>query len=344
MSDTPPAPGPDATVTLRELSQETVVSFIDMKVADNQTHFVAPNAVSIAQAYYEPKAWFRGIYADETPVGFIMLSDDPDKPEYFLWRFMIAADHQGKGYGKQAIQRLVEYVKTRPGARELLVSYVPGEGSPEGFYLKQGFVPTGEKDEDELIARMPLTDDPAPPPATEKKTEEAEPESEETPAAPPAPGPDATVTLREVNSDNLRPVLRLKVAENQTRFVANNAISIAQAYYEPKAWFRAVYADETPVGFVMLYEDPDEPRYYLWRFMIAADHQGKGFGRQAIQKLIEYVKTRPGATVLDLAYVPGEGSPEGFYRKLGFQPTGEERHGELVAVLHLDDGTTTQVN
>jgi diamine N-acetyltransferase len=342
MTDAPQTPGLNATVTLRQITQEDAVAIIDLKVADNQTHFVANNAVSIAQAYYEPKAWFRAVYADETPVGFIMLSDDPEKPEYFLWRFMMDANHQGKGYGKQAIQRLVDYVRTRPGAKELMVSYVPGEGSPEGFYIKQGFVPTGEKDEDELIARMPLTDEPSPQPA-EKKPDEAEPASEEAPAAPPAPGPDATVTLREVTSDNLRPVLRLKVADNQTQFVANNAISIAQAYFEPKAWFRAVYADETPVGFVMLYDDLDEPRYYLWRFMIGADHQGKGFGRQAIQQLVEYVKRRPGATVLEVAFVPGEGSPEGFYRKLGFQPTGEERHGELVALLSLDGGATTPV-
>ena len=60
---------------------------------------VANNAVSIAQAHFEPCAWFRGIYANETPVGFIMLYDDPDEPAYFLWRLLVAEEYQGLGYG-----------------------------------------------------------------------------------------------------------------------------------------------------------------------------------------------------------------------------------------------------
>jgi diamine N-acetyltransferase len=69
---------------------------------------------------------------------------------------MIAEPYHGRGYGRQAIQRLVEYVKTRPGAKELVVSCGQGEGSPEGFYLKQGFVPTGEILEGEIVLRMAL--------------------------------------------------------------------------------------------------------------------------------------------------------------------------------------------
>jgi diamine N-acetyltransferase len=118
-------------------------------------HFVAPNAVSIAQAHFQPKAWFRAIYADETPVGFVMLYDDPEgeppdnEPVYFLWRFMIAQQHHGKGFGRQAIERLIDYVKTRPGAKELEVSCGEGPGSPEGFYRKLGFERSGKMYDDE---------------------------------------------------------------------------------------------------------------------------------------------------------------------------------------------------
>ncbi|MBV9789049.1 MAG: GNAT family N-acetyltransferase, partial [Chloroflexi bacterium] len=112
---------------------------------------------SIAQAYFDREtAWFRGIYADDVPVGFVMLSDDPAKQEYFLWRFMIDARYQGHGYGRRAIERLVEYVRTRPGAKKLLVSCVPGDGSPCPFYEKLGFAYTGEQDEDELVMSMDL--------------------------------------------------------------------------------------------------------------------------------------------------------------------------------------------
>ena len=80
-----------------------------------------------------------------------------------------------------------------------------------------------------------------------------------------------TVTLREITKETARAIMRLEVAEHQKRFVAPNSVSIAQAHFEEKAWFRAVYAGEEPVGFVMTFEDPSEPEYFLWRFMI--DHR-----------------------------------------------------------------------
>ena len=156
MSDEVKIPGPDAVVTLQEITKKTVRSIIDLKVAPEQDNFVAPNAVSIAQAHFEEKAWFRAIYADETPVGFVMLFDDTEKLQYFLWRYMIDAKYQGKGYGRSAITLLIDYVKTRPGAKELLVTYVPGEGSPEKFYEKAGFVNTGVEHDGEWEMKLTL--------------------------------------------------------------------------------------------------------------------------------------------------------------------------------------------
>jgi diamine N-acetyltransferase len=54
-----------------------------------------------------------------------------------------------------------------------------------------------------------------------------------------------------------------------------------------------------------------------------------------MELLIEHVKTRPRAEELLLSYVPCEGSPEGFYRCLGFEPTGEENEGAIMAGLRL---------
>lgn len=144
----------------------------------------------------------------------------------------------------------------------------------------------------------------------------------------PMPGPtrDSTVTLREVTKDNVNAVCSIEVKESQRNFVANNAFSLAQAHFEPKAWVRAIYADATPVGFVMLRDDPEEQKYYVWRYMVAGEYQGFGFGYRAMQQVIEYVRTRPGATELTLSYVPGEGSPREFYMRLGFEDTGV-KHG-----------------
>ena len=148
----------NAEVSLREITSETVIQICKLSdtLSEQEQKMVAPNAISIAQAHFSDKAWFRAIYADEMAVGFIMLYDDSENPEYFLWRLMIAGPYQGKGYGRKAIELLVEYVKTRPRARELSTSYVPIEGGPEGFYRKMGFEPTGEVDDGEIVVRLTL--------------------------------------------------------------------------------------------------------------------------------------------------------------------------------------------
>ena len=145
-----------AVVTLREVTAETVRVVCALEVAPAQRGYVAPNAVSIAQAHFEPKAWFRAVYADEEPVGFVMLHEDTEEPEYFLWRFMIAAEHQGKGYGRRALDLVVEHVRSLPGARVLGSSFVPGEHGPEAFYLRYGFVATGEVEGSEHVIRLDL--------------------------------------------------------------------------------------------------------------------------------------------------------------------------------------------
>ncbi len=138
------------------------------------------------------------------------------------------------------------------------------------------------------------------------------------------------VTLREITQENLSDILRLKVAPLQEQFVASNAVSLAEAHFEPQLpWFRAIYADETPVGFLMLEYNAEEQFYFLWRLMIDERYQKHGYGRKALELLFAHVKTLPGADALYTSCVPDEGSPGLFYEKMGFVYTGEEEDGEL---------------
>ncbi|GHP00106.1 N-acetyltransferase [Reticulibacter mediterranei] len=146
----------NAVVSLREITRETVESILELEVTPRQEAFVATNAQSLAEALFSPEAWYRAIYADETPVGFAMLSVKPEVPCYYLWRFMIGAEYQGKGYGKRALELVIAHVRTLPGARELLLSYAPGKGNPRKFYQKLGFEETGEVDDDEIVMRLLL--------------------------------------------------------------------------------------------------------------------------------------------------------------------------------------------
>jgi len=146
----------NAGVSLREVTVETVRTICALEARPEQRSYVVDNALSIAQAHFEPRAWFRAVYAGETPVGFVMLDENLEKEEYFLWRFMIAGEHQRKGYGKRALDLVVERVRGLPGARTLVSSYVPGHDGPGDFYLRYGFVDTGEIVNGEVVISLEL--------------------------------------------------------------------------------------------------------------------------------------------------------------------------------------------
>ncbi|WP_085933506.1 GNAT family N-acetyltransferase [Enhydrobacter aerosaccus] len=129
-------------VTLREVTAATVRAICALETAQEQKRFVAPNAVSIAQAYFEPRAIFRAIYAEEIPVGFVMWRTADEAETAYLWRFMIDRNHQGKGYGERAIAQLTDLLRDT-GYRRLTTSVVLGCGGPIDFYQSRGFVETG---------------------------------------------------------------------------------------------------------------------------------------------------------------------------------------------------------
>lgn len=146
---------------------------------------------------------------------------------------------------------------------------------------------------------------------------------------------DVEVTLREIDEDNLWSILDLSVEEDQEKYVASNAVSIAEAHFSDYAWFRAIYADEEPVGFVMLFADEEEAEYDLWRMMIDRKQQGKGYGGLALQQIIEYVRGLADAQELTLSYLPGEGDPGSFFEKYGFEDSDEWVDDEKILTLDL---------
>ena len=151
-----------AVVALREITADTVRQVCSLRVASGQERLVAPNAVSIAQAYFEPAAWFRAIHADDGLVGFAMLYDPsrvaaPELPDVcYLWRFMIAEPFQRQGHGGAALTRLIDHARTLPRVRTFRLSFVPVDGSPRDFYFRFGFRETGAMDEDEVVMDLAL--------------------------------------------------------------------------------------------------------------------------------------------------------------------------------------------
>jgi diamine N-acetyltransferase len=144
----------------------------------------------------------------------------------------------------------------------------------------------------------------------------------------------STLSIAELTADTVGPAVKLRLAPGQERFVAPVALSLAEAYVTPTAWPRVILDGDDVVGFVMGNFDPDNDvaafRAGIWRLNVSGDAQGRGVGRFAVEQL-EAEAARRGVETITVMWERGEGGPEGFYRRLGFEPTGEELFGEIVA-------------
>ncbi|MEE1735552.1 GNAT family N-acetyltransferase [Streptomyces sp. BE147] len=151
-------------VTLRAITDLNRPAVLGLRVAAGQEGFVDGVDRSLRDAAEHPELapWPRAVHAGERPVGFVMLADgvaagNPDVPwPFYLWRMLIDGRFQGRGYGRAALDAAVAHLRSGPDARELVTSVVPGEGSPLGFYLRYGFVETGEMFDHERVLRLAL--------------------------------------------------------------------------------------------------------------------------------------------------------------------------------------------
>jgi histidinol dehydrogenase len=164
--------------------------------------------------------------------------------------------------------------------------------------------------------------------------------------------PDAAATqapasfeVRPVTEANMEELMKLAVAPHQTGFVATNTRSLAQAAYRSAGRPLGLYAEGRPVGFLLLWDgrrDPEEPRDELciWRLMIDAAHQGKGYGRAAIHWVIAEAR-RLGVAQVALSHAPENDAAGGFYERLGFTYTGRLLDDEREMVCRLrEEGAT----
>lgn len=127
--------------------------------------YVAPNVRSLAIAYVNkdngvctPMPY--AIYKDDIMVGFIMMSflgkdqdNDVDEDTYDIWRFMIDEKHQGKGYGRQALTKAIELIKSFPYgfANNLILTVVSSNKAGNSLYESVGFKANGVVYEEDMI-------------------------------------------------------------------------------------------------------------------------------------------------------------------------------------------------
>lgn len=131
------------------------------------------------------------------------------------------------------------------------------------------------------------------------------------------------VKLKPVDRENLSQILRMKVPESETQFVAPNSFSLAEAYVEPELTPRALYADHTVVGFIMYGRWKGEQSLWITRLFISPDYRGRGYARGAIQLACEDLFCRPDCNRICISFVPENISARRLYGSLGFREVGK---------------------
>ena len=157
---------------LVKITEENVWLILKLRVSEEQKEFVAPNDISLIEAYVTVsnggQALPYGIYDGDTPIGFLMIGygcdgtpycgADESRNSYSLWRFMIDEKYQHKGYGRMALTLALDFIKTFPCGPATLcyLSYEPENTVAKSLYSKFGFKENGEFDEGEAIAVLTL--------------------------------------------------------------------------------------------------------------------------------------------------------------------------------------------
>ena len=87
-----------------------------------------------------------------------MVIYDNDIPESDVWHMMIDASAQGHGYGGAALDRVIEYIRTKPFGDSNRVALTCSKNNPaaQRLYQRKGFVLTGAEDADEIELAMTL--------------------------------------------------------------------------------------------------------------------------------------------------------------------------------------------
>jgi len=152
-------------------------------------------------------------------------------------------------------------------------------------------------------------------------------------------------SIQSLSKDNWRQLVKLKVSEDQTRFVAANVYSIAESQFgfdDPDYghWDMypfGIYDDKIPVGFLMYGYNFSHPQFqaFIIRLMVDENHQGKGYGKFGMEKMLETFRRDERIQCAAISYEPDNEVAQKLYASLGFVETGDMLEGELIAVYKI---------
>jgi RimJ/RimL family protein N-acetyltransferase len=242
--------------------------------------------------------------AEHAPVGLLVHGLEGSSGRWWIRYLMIDQRWRRRGYARGALARLVERLAPLHHVTHLYARPDQMDPAARSCAGALGFAAAAERPDDPGSVALPL---------------------------PPRHRMAPNITLRDVTLENARACIALAVTPDQAGFVASNAASLIQSKFEPHWLTRAIYDDETMVGFVMYGRDPD----FGWgvlRLMVDAAFQGRGYGRAALRLVLEDIRAA-GAPAVGVSYEDDNQVARRLYRSLGFVETGEQPFGEPFAVL-----------
>jgi [ribosomal protein S5]-alanine N-acetyltransferase len=150
----PPVLGASGAVTLHDVRADDRHALLDLRVARDQRAFVGEVAVYLATCLLEMRWQPIVIRADGEVTGFVMWARSPEDGSYWLGGFQIDERHQRRGYGRSALVALIDMLRSKPGCREIVLTYLPADDAAQRLYASLGFRASGEMIEDEVVARL----------------------------------------------------------------------------------------------------------------------------------------------------------------------------------------------
>ena len=147
-------------VELKAITEDNFLDAFALALAPGQETFVSHPVRSLAQAYvYRDQCQPFGIYADGKMVGYVLVIYDYDIPEYDIWHMMIDRSEQRRGYGAEALDRVLGYIRTKPfgDADRVALTCNMRNFAARKLYESRGFSATGVEDEDEIELVLTLT-------------------------------------------------------------------------------------------------------------------------------------------------------------------------------------------
>jgi len=128
----------------------------------------------------------------------------------------------------------------------------------------------------------------------------------------------------------------LKVKDDQEKFLASNATSIAQSKFDSFLECFGIYKDDTMVGFAAYGINPEDDTIWIARYMIDQNFQGQGFGIKALNVLLKFMQEKYSCSEIFLDAGEDNTIATNLYVKAGFKKTGEMNGHSPIYKLDLN--------